>query len=71
MAQSADSPLVGKTDRRGFLKGVALVGAGLAAIGVLSRRPFGGNKRSGRSIPADVPGAGSIFQPRNDKRSTR
>ena len=71
MAQSADAAQAGKTDRRGFLKGVALLGAGLAALGVLSRRPFGGNKRDGRSIPADVPGAGSIFQPRNDNRSTR
>ena len=56
------------TDRRGFLKRVAFIGAAGAALGLLARRPFGDPRRRGRSIPADLPGAGSIFQPRNDAR---
>ena len=35
---------------------------------VLSRRPFGDPRRKGRSIPSDLPGAGSIFQPLGDTR---
>ncbi|MBM3940664.1 MAG: twin-arginine translocation signal domain-containing protein [SAR202 cluster bacterium] len=60
---------VRNNDRRGFLKRVALVGAAAAALGTLARRPFGGTSRSGpRNVPADLPGPGSIFQPRNDPR---
>ena len=55
-------------DRRGFLKRAAFLGAAGAALGLLARRPFGDPRRTGRSIPADLPGAGSIFQPRNDAR---
>jgi hypothetical protein len=58
----------GGTTRRGFLKRVALVGAAASALGLLSRRPFRGSKSGDRSIPANVPGLGSIFQPRNDGR---
>ncbi len=58
------------TTRRGFLKRVALVGAAASALGLLARRPFGGFGQ-GRSIPADLPGKGSIFQPRNDTRRQR
>lgn len=63
------APTASPTDRRGFLKRAALVGAALGALAVLSRRPFGDPRRSGRSLPADLPGAGSIFQPRGDTRS--
>ena len=59
------------TDRRGFLRRVALVGAAAAALGLLSRRPFGDPRRKGRSIPAGLPGAGSIFQPLGDVRRPR
>ena len=58
-------------DRRSFLKRVAFIGAAGAALGLLARRPFGDPRRKGRSIPADLPGAGSIFQPRNDLRPPR
>ena len=57
-----------RTARRGFLKRVALLGAAASALGILSRRPFSGSKSGDRSIPANLPGAGSIFQPRNDGR---
>lgn len=56
------------SDRRGFLKRVAFLGAAGAALGLLARRPFGDPRRTGRSIPAGLPGPGSIFQPRNDAR---
>jgi hypothetical protein len=58
-------------NRRTFLKRVAI---GLAAVGaytLLTKRPFGGTKQEGRSIPANLPGAGSIFQPRGDRRGER
>ncbi len=62
---AANSPAA---DRRGFLKRVAFLGAAGAALGLLARRPFGDPRRTGRSIPAGLPGPGSIFQPRNDAR---
>jgi hypothetical protein len=57
--------------RRTFLKRLALGLAALGAYAALNRRPLGGLKRDRRSIPADLPGIGSIFQPRNDRRSSR
>ena len=63
------SPTEGNTTRRGFLKRVALVGAAASAWGLLSKRPFAGSKTGDRSIPPTIPGAGSIFQPKNDGRS--
>ena len=59
------------TDRRGFLKRAAFIAAAGAALGLLARRPFGDPRRTGRSIPANLPGIGSIFQPRNDLRPRR
>jgi hypothetical protein len=56
------------TTRRGFLKRVALAGAAASALGLLSRGPFAGSKTGDRSIPSGLPGAGSIFQPKNDGR---
>lgn len=56
--------------RRTFLKRLALGLAALGAFAALNRRPMGGLKRDRRSIPADLPGKGSIFQPRNDGRSS-
>ena len=58
------------TDRRGFLKRVLIGAAAFGAYVVLSRRPFSGNRRANRSIPTGIPGTGSIFQPRNDRRSS-
>jgi hypothetical protein len=58
----------GTTTRRGFLKRIALAGAAASALGLLSRGPFAGSKLGDRSVPAGLPGAGSIFQPRNDGR---
>ncbi len=58
----------GATTRRGFLKRVALVGVAASALGLLTRRPFRGFKNRDRSIPANLPGHGSIFQPQNDGR---
>jgi hypothetical protein len=58
----------GKTTRRGFLKRVAIAGAAASALGLLARRPFAGSKTGDRSIPPSIPGANSIFQPRNDGR---
>lgn len=55
--------------RRSFLKRVAVGAAAVALFTLLSRRPFGGAGRDQRSIPANLPGEGSIFQPRNDSRS--
>ena len=56
------------TGRRSFLKRAALAALALSALSLLSRRPWSRNRSSSRSIPPDVPGAGSIFQPRNDTR---
>lgn len=66
MAQNPSESL--RSDRRGFLKRVALLGLAATALGVLSRRPFGDPRRKGRSIPSDLPGVGSIFQPLGDTR---
>ena len=57
--------------RRGFLKKIALLGAAASALGILSRGRLMGVGQQGRTTPADLPGAGSIFQPRNDTRSSR
>ena len=59
------------TDRRGFIKRAALLGMAVSALALLARRPFGDPRRKGRTIPADLPGPGSIFQPRDDIRRTR
>jgi len=66
MAQNSARDL--RSDRRGFLKKVALLGLAASALGILSRRPFGDPRRKTRSIPSGLPGAGSIFQPRGDTR---
>lgn len=55
--------------RRGFLKAAALAGLAASALAVLSRGRAAGIGLPGRSTPADLPGAGSIFQPRNDTRA--
>ena len=59
------------TSRRSFLKKLAIVGAAVSALPLL-KGPFirqaGSNTRA---IPADLPGEGSIFQPRNDTRRQR
>lgn len=57
--------------RRGFLKRVAILGAAASALSILSRGRIAGVGREGRTIPADLPGAGSIFQPRNDSRAQK
>jgi hypothetical protein len=57
--------------RRGFLKWLALGAVGAAAYSLISRRALPGVKSSTRPIPSGVPGAGSIFQPRGDRRSSR
>ena len=56
--------------RRGFLKRLALVGAALSALPLL-RSPFARAGQGPRPLPADLPGDGSIFQPRNDNRRQR
>ncbi len=56
------------TGRRSFLKRAVAAAAALSALGLLSRGPWSRSRSSSRSIPAGVPGAGSIFQPRNDTR---
>ena len=63
-----DAIAKGATTRRGFLKRIALVGAAASALGLLSRGPLAGSKTGDRSIPSGLPGAGSIFQPKNDGR---
>lgn len=65
---ASQSEAQGRTTRRGFLKRAALAGAAASALGLLSKTPFRGSKTGDKSIPADLPGAGSIFQPRGDKR---
>ena len=71
MAGTFQTEYAQSANRRSFLKRVALGVAALGACAVLSKRPFGGAKRAGRSIPADLPGEGSIFQPRDDARPRR
>ncbi len=57
-----------QTSRRGFLKRVALLGAAASALGMLAKKPLARLGAGDRSVPAQIPGAGSIFQPRNDRR---
>ena len=71
VSQGGATTLSDQTSRRGFLKRIAIVGAAASALGLLSRRPFGSPRASDRSIPPDLPGQGSIFQPRNDRRQQR
>ena len=59
------------TSRRGFLKRVAAMGAAVSALGLLARRRFAGAAGGDRSIPPNLPGEGSIFQPRGDRRKQR
>lgn len=54
------------TTRRNFLKFAVLAGAAASAVGLLARGPL--SRKGGRSIPADIPGDGSIFQPLDDGR---
>ena len=68
MSEAADAAASRSPDRRRFLKRVAVGLAAAAAYTVLSKRPWGGARRDRRSIPAGLPGKGSIFQPRNDRR---
>ena len=70
MAGSNEATARNTVTRRGFLKRVALVGAAASALGILSKGRIGIGQ-SGRSTPADLPGAGSIFQPRGDTRIQR
>ena len=56
------------TGRRSFLKRAAAAAAAFSALSLLSRGRWGRSQNPSRSIPPDVPGAGSIFQPRNDVR---
>ena len=53
--------------RRRFLKRAVAAAAALSAASLLFRRPWS-RRSSSRPIPPDVPGAGSIFQPRGDTR---
>ena len=71
MSDDAGAVRKGGLSRRGFLQRAAFVGAALSAAGLLSKARFGGLGREGRTTPADLPGAGSIFQPRNDTRVQR
>lgn len=69
MQNALPLPEPASVSRRSFLKQVAVGAAAVAVFILLSRRPFGGAGRDRRPIPADLPGEGSIFQPRNDSRS--
>mgnify|MGYP002853618160 CR=1 FL=1 len=60
--------VTGSVSRRGFLQRIAVLGAVASAFSILSRGPLSTLTGTSRSIPADLPGAGSIFQPRNDAR---
>lgn len=71
MSHEAQTMNANAVTRRGFLKSVALVGMAASALGLLSRGKIAGIGREGRTLPADLPGAGSIFQPRNDARIQR
>ena len=57
-----------RASRRGFLKRAALAGAAASALVLLGKRPLRGSKSGDKSIPANLPGAGSIFQPAGDSR---
>ena len=63
-----DSNSARRTTRRALLKGAALAGAAASALGLLGKRPFRGSRTGDKSVPAGLPGAGSIFQPRGDAR---
>ena len=67
-ASATRSDAMDPTGRRRFLKRAALTAAALSVLSLLSRKPWSRPRSSSRSIPPDVPGAGSIFQPRNDAR---
>ncbi len=67
-ASTTRSDPMGPTGRRSFLKRAAAAAAALSALSLLSRAPWSRRRSASRSIPPDVPGAGSIFQPRNDTR---
>ena len=71
MSDEAQPMSASAVSRRGFLKRVAIVGMAASALGLLSRGKIAGVGREGRTLPADLPGAGSIFQPRNDARIQR
>ena len=71
MAEALQMTTPSAVSRRGFLKRVAVGAAALALYTFISRRPFGFARGGHRPIPAGLPGAGSIFQPRNDRRSSR
>ena len=52
--------------RRDFVRNVSLGGFAMLAWGLFRRGiPFSGSQRT---VPKDLPGKGSIFQPRNDPR---
>jgi len=70
MSEALNDSLVGGTTRRGLLKRIALIGAAASAWSLLARNPFAAAQRS-RSVPPELPGSGSIFQPRNDQRRQR
>ena len=71
MSHEAQPTSAGALSRRGFLKGAAIAGMAASALGLLARGKIAGIGREGRTLPADLPGAGSIFQPRNDARIQR
>lgn len=71
MAETSALNTGAENSRRGFLKRVALLGAAASALGVLGKRPLARLGVGDKSVPADLPGAGSIFQPRGDGRSQR
>ena len=68
MANSAETARPAPSNRRTLLKRIALGLAALGAYAALNRRPIATVKRGRRSIPANLPGEGSIFRPRNDRR---
>ncbi|MEX2599755.1 MAG: twin-arginine translocation signal domain-containing protein [Dehalococcoidia bacterium] len=70
MQQHSPKAESGSSSRRTFLKQLAVVGAAITALPLL-RNPFARASESPRNIPADLPGEGSIFQPRNDNRRQR
>ena len=68
--QTVSSPQ-NNVSRRGFLKKVALLGAAVSSLGLLSKGQVLGVGRGKKSTPANLPGAGSIFQPRGDGRTQK
>ena len=67
-ASATRSDPIDPTGRRRFLKRAALAAAALSGLSLLARKPWSRPRSTSRSIPPDVPGTGSIFQPRNDTR---